>query len=551
MREPDRLAGPHPEARPTDPNVRAICWILIITSVATMATRLWSVEKDSYDLRVPFLSANDRSRWCMIRALGDHDTYVIDEVLQSEGGRSWDTIDKVLHWGRDNRPHFYSSKPPFQPTLMAWLYKGIKLVKGWNLADNTFEVVRWMLLLTQVLPAALLMLAIVRIGERLATTPFARIFVVATAAFGTYITTFSVTLNNHVPAAICIALSLHALIVIRRQPDVHWRWYFWTGLTSALAAAFELPAASWFAAASLVCLAGSFRKTVFAFIPPALLVGTYFFITNYQAHGEWRPAYAHRGDGELLATRESISAASAEALSRGKIDGELAGFLESCRNDLRDDWIATATVFPGGWSDPQSEFRSRYIIWFDRSRQPLVVVVDEKSRQLEARRWNNWYEYPGSYWLKQNQGRSLVDQGERNPWKYLFHLLVGHHGVFVLTPVWLLSVWGLVACLRRPDSRYRVLAAGIVLVSVVLFAFYVARPYEDRNYGGVCSSPRWFFWLAPLWLAGMIPALDRMKGKTGWMIFACLLLAASAASAFSASANPWVHPWIYRLLGLG
>jgi hypothetical protein len=550
MREQNRIAVPHSGLLPADPNVRALCWILIITSVAAMATRLWSVEKVSYERRVPFLSANDRSRWCTIRALGDHDTYVIDEVLQGDGGRSWDTIDKVLHWGRDNRPHFYSSKPPFQPTLLAWLYKGINLVTGWNLVDNTFEVVRWMLLLTQVLPSVVLIWMTARIGEFLAKTTFARVFVVAVAAFGTYITTFSVTLNNHVPAAICVAASLYGLIVIRRQPEVRWPWYFQVGLTSSLAAAFELPAASWMVVAMFVCLPGSFRKTVVAFLPPALLVIAGFLATNYQAHGELQPAYSHREDGKLIATHESPSPEISEALARGEIAGELREILEAARSDLRGDWLDTAVVFPGGWSDSSSQSGTRFIVWFDRSREPLVIVVAAEGNRLDVRRWSNWYEYPGSYWLQQNKARSRVDQGERNPWKYLFHLTVGHHGVFVLTPVWLLSLWGLVSCLRRPNSPYRIVAAGIACVSVVLFAFYVMRPFEDRNYGGLCSAPRWFFWLGPLWLASMIPALDKMAGTIRWTVLALVLLAISVASAFSASGNPWVHPWIYRWLGL-
>ena len=70
----------------------------------------------------PFLSANDRSRWCTLRALVEDDLRVegypfsIDKVIQEPG---WDTIDMVKHDG-----HVFSSKPPLYPVMMAGVYWG-------------------------------------------------------------------------------------------------------------------------------------------------------------------------------------------------------------------------------------------------------------------------------------------------------------------------------------------------------------------------------------------------------------------------------------------
>ena len=71
-------------------------------------------------LRRPFLSGNDRSRWCTVRALVEPEMrvegapYAIDKVIQQP---NWDTIDMVKHDG-----HLYSSKPPLLPTLVAGEY---------------------------------------------------------------------------------------------------------------------------------------------------------------------------------------------------------------------------------------------------------------------------------------------------------------------------------------------------------------------------------------------------------------------------------------------
>ena len=64
-----------------------------------------------------------------------------------------------------------------------------------------------------------------------------------------------------------------------------------------------------------------------------------------------------------------------------------------------------------------------------------------------------------SYWLDP-QG---IDRGEPSELTYALHVLVGHHGVFSLTPVWLLSVWGAWLWLRARDLRLRQIAAGVAL----------------------------------------------------------------------------------------
>ena len=76
---------------------------------------------------------------------------------------------------------------------------------------------------------------------------------------------------------------------------------------------------------------------------------------------------------------------------------------------------------------------------------------------------DNWYDYTyehngrvmESYW-KHPEG---VDRGEPSPGVYALHVLVGHHGIFSLTPIWLLSVAGtLVWLFQRRDRRLRELA---------------------------------------------------------------------------------------------
>ena len=166
---------------------------------------------------------------------------------------------------------------------------------------------------------------------------------------------------------------------------------------------------------------------------------------------------------------------------------------------------------------------------------------------------DNWYEYTyevngetrESYWLD----RQGIDRGEPSRWTYALHVLVGHHGIFSLTPVWLLSVAGMVGWLWSGDRARRNLALVVGTVTVACLVFYIGlRPQEDRNYGGMTSGFRWMMWLAPLWLVAMLPAADRLARSTAGIAVAALLLSLSVLSVSYPTWNPWTHPWIYHWL---
>ena len=159
---------------------------------------------------------------------------------------------------------------------------------------------------------------------------------------------------------------------------------------------------------------------------------------------------------------------------------------------------------------------------------------------------DNWYDYEGSYWHE--EVRQGVDRGEPSRARYTFHALVGHHGVFSLTPIWCLSAIGLgMWATRRRTVPMPMLALGIAVMSIVCMAFYLMRPLIDRNYGGVTSGFRWMFWFTPLWLFAMLPSLDRISVSPSLRKLAYGLLAVSVLSTSYPGLNPWQHPWPYRL----
>jgi hypothetical protein len=166
---------------------------------------------------------------------------------------------------------------------------------------------------------------------------------------------------------------------------------------------------------------------------------------------------------------------------------------------------------------------------------------------------DNWYHYTytvngqerQSYW-NNPQG---IDRGEPTELKYALHALVGHHGIFSLTPMWLLSFAGMLIWLSSGDPRRRELAALVTVTSIVCLVFFIGlRSQIDRNYGGMTSGFRWMFWCAPLWLLTMIPAADRLARSRMGMALAIVLLTFSVVSASYPTWNPWTHPWIYNWL---
>ena len=327
-----------------------------------------------------------------------------------------------------------------------------------------------------------------------------------------------------------------------RLPKATWATYALAGLSGAFACANELPALSLLVIAFFVSLLHSPPKTVTGFVPAALLVVAGFFGANYWAHQTLIPAYAHRSDGSTIAQIEIDN----PVFAIGKLDkGEIP---EAIKAELPKDYqFATAEVVTGDWSSTPEDTQ-RWNVRDRVSNQRFVIAKKEASDAFEIRQRSNWYEYPGSYWLESNaNNRSVVDRGEADQLAYAFHVLIGHHGIFSLTPIWILSLAGMISLCFATHLRMRWFGVASIAISVAVIAFYIRRPEIDRNYGGVSSGLRWAFWLIPLWLICMLPIADWLgQSKTG-RFFCLILLAISVVSAGISHLNPWVHPWIYQL----
>jgi hypothetical protein len=173
-----------------------------------------------------------------------------------------------------------------------------------------------------------------------------------------------------------------------------------------------------------------------------------------------------------------------------------------------------------------------------------------------------WYEYEGGYWRKPAPGQAKygIDWARQNGEtraEYALHMSLGHHGLFSLTPIWLLAVAAMISgCWRVKELWRQALARapgefpwfvqplGLAL-TIVVFGFYV---YKSDNYGGWSNGLRWMMWLTPIWLTCLLPMADRLATSRPGRWLAVVLLAWSVFSASYQSWNPWRHPWIYDLM---
>jgi hypothetical protein len=442
--------------------------------------------------KMPTFSSNDRSRWATVRALVETGTYVVgrrvEDPTAEDGSRIVDgrrvpdpnakagyfdegiafqdgykSVDMVLN---PETKEFFSSKPPLFSTLAAgeyWLlHQRLPLPSGdfafgWTLENghDRWPVVCTILITFNLLPLIISLILLARLLEEYGTTDWGRLFVFASACFGTFLTTFAVTLNNHTPAACCAMFAVYALMRGRSAGNGPHSIgaLIAAGLFAGLAAAFDLPAAALVGAAGLIVLFKSPRRLAWFVIPAAIPIAALLAI-NDATIGSIVPAYSKK---------DSV-----------------------------------------------------------------------------------WYKYDGSHWRKQelNPNQEGIDFAHEPKEVYAFHMLLGHHGVFSLTPIWLLSLAGMIMALMRPSTVWRIFGALALALTATVCAFYI---WKTNNYEGWTSGPRWQFWLTPLFLIAMLPAADGLASTRWGRWLGLALLAVSVFSATYPVWNPWRHPWAYQL----
>ena len=124
------------------------------------------------------------------------------------------------------------------------------------------------------------------------------------------------------------------------------------------------------------------------------------------------------------------------------------------------------------------------------------------------------YKYEGSAWIEGNNKTS-------SRWVYLFHLLLGHHGLFSLSPVLVIGLLGMINVIRRnrEDMGMEMLGLAVAMLIVILFPLTI-----QRNYGGYCVGMRWFIHFTPILMFPGIFVLEKLSKKQ-WGVVLVVVLA--------------------------
>jgi hypothetical protein len=467
-----------------------------------------------YTLKTPSMfEANDISRWCTVWSLIERGTYAIGECPWS-----YRTQDKVLRLNRLPEPtaessplkrfefaiappywkdgeateQYYSSKPPLLPTLVAGLLYPFRMATGVEL-DRVRSELRF--------PR--------NVPKRVEIEPgrFETRFTLETPEepfkWPVYVYYFKpiLILLNIVPYLI-------TLILFARFLDRHacndWSWLF------------ALFTAAW---------------------------GTYLFAfdqtLNNHTVAAWSAFFA------LYATSR-ISADGRDELRYFALAGFFSAF--AATNEIPAAFFTvclfvmlfarwprqTLLAFIPAAAIPILAFLATQFLAFGQ----FIPVYEEFGTKS--------YTYDGSYWNTPLEFDYFNIDPEPRP-LYLLHMTLGHHGIFSLTPVFILSAWGTLRLMLEPERRLRSLAWLTALLSLAIVAFYAWNP-KARNYGGSTQGLRWLFWLIPFWLFMLPRGVEAGQTSRGARIWQLALLAVSVLSVGFALRTPWSHPWILEIL---
>jgi hypothetical protein len=466
------------------------------------------------------LEANDISRWCTVWSLLERGTYAIDDcpwqaktqdkvkkpdklpASSAEGDllRKLEFALAPKSWREgESVDHFYSSKPPLLPTLIAALLYPVRRATGVPLdkvveqarrpryvqkdiagqpgktefvLETPKEPVKWpayvlylkpVIVLLNVVPLFVFLILYARLLDRTAGSDWSWFLSLFAASFGTFLFVFNQTLNNHTVAASSAFFAIYAMQRIWADGGRSGWLFTAAGFFGAFTACNELPAALFGLLLFLLLLVRFPGPTFKFFVPAAAVPCVAFLATQYLAFGQFRPVYEEFG--------------------------------------------TKSYTYEGSYWNTPLEFD-----WFNGATE---TVVD---------------------------GKTVKTPNQEPYGVYLFHMTFGHHGVFSLTPIFLFALFGAFREIIR-RGKLSAVAWMTIALTVAMFAFYTWNP-KARNYGGSTQGLRWLFWLIPFWLVVLpagIEAGQRSRLVRGLSLAALLVSVFSVGYAFR---SPWSHPWV-------
>lgn len=237
------------------------------------------------------MSGNETSRFATIQAVLEQNTFAIENTV-------FGTVDKVRkRSGRDG--HTYSDKPPFPAFVVGVCLKPVRAVTKWNFREHREKLVYLVDLVVGGIVNILLFWWLFNLFRRVRRGSVEAKFLLALGSvMGSWLLSYSVVLNNHTPAALCVLGLYVALWKFSRRPT--FRAAALAGLACGILGALEIPGGVIFGLALVPALifAAPPEKRVDRVLAAACVVAfaaLCVFILNYVAYRNPLPLYLGQG----------------------------------------------------------------------------------------------------------------------------------------------------------------------------------------------------------------------------------------------------------------
>jgi hypothetical protein len=186
------------------------------------------------------------------------------------------------------------------------------------------------------------------------------------------------------------------------------------------------------------------------------------------------------------------------------------------------------------------------LLWFCPALLPGLVahlaLTYQISGSLKPFYFNSELKTYSQFYFRKPSG---IDALREPKLTYAFHTLLGHHGLFSMTPLYVFGAYELI----RSIKARRLLGESLVTLGAVL-AFLLFFILRTRNYGGWCVGMRWFVPIMPLLLLYFGLWVDRVRMSRPLWAAVLVAFGVSCFNVQDALSSPFQysvwHNWLER-----
>ena len=486
-------------------SVNRVEWLLIL--VATVFLLLNTFTHTRID--------NDKSRMASVDSLVNRGTWVIEESRFYKTDTPAGTIiDKVFI-----NDHFYSSKPPVMPFLMAgeyWILHRIGLDFD---DDKDTQFLVWILTFTFTGIPFLLIGVFFKWSSRwFIRDPLMRLVGLFIILFCNELLGFAQTVNNHVPAASLFFISMILAIgLVHRKIESTPINFFLTGLVAGLLPTVDIPAAFFCVPLWFYLVTAFPRKTLIWFSLGALPPLALHFVLTYIISGQWKPFYLIKEYYEWEGSYWGLPMAM-----------DAAGDYENKATNFFHLFVGRKGLFS---LYPTLLLSAAYIFYViglkkwivNRAAEILYLSV------VPLCAWMAWAYNRDIRWV---------------PEASLFFFMLFALAPFVIVELLVKAM----NATKDPDEPALVLeSVSMGILTLIWVLFYT---FKQSNYGGSATGYRWFMFFTPSLQFFGILALKYLKATWVWWLV-CALAGVAYYSSWQATVHPWSmnYDWPVRYLG--